>query len=502
MIRGGTVSTATKPDLIDLARPGHKGLRSGALGLVASVVIGVASTAPAYSVAATIGLVVTILGVHTPAMLVVAFVPMLFVAFAFRELNQVEPDCGTNFTWAVRAFGPRTGWMSGWGVLVACIVVMSSVSQIAARYAFLLVGADGLANSTFWVTTGGVAFIALLTWVCYLGIEISSRLQFVLLAIELASICIFAVAALVKVYTGHKMSGGSHPSLSWFNPLSGSFSDLAAAFLLVIFIYWGWDTSLSVNEETKDSSRTPGRAAVIATVLLVVIFAVTSTALLAYAGPAFLAANTGDVLGAVGASVLGGGAVKILILSVLTSAAASTQTTIMPAARVALSMGAHGALPARFARVDPRRQTPGFTTIAIGVVSVLIFIVLSLVSTNVLADSASAVGVLIAFYYGLTALACPWLFRHTLRGSRRNLFMRGILPVIGGLFMIAAFVESIKTYLPAANSYSSIGGVGGIFILGIGSLVLGLVVMVLCAPRFRAFFTGQTLSTRAYEEQN
>ena len=85
-----------------------------------------------------------VLSVHTPGMLIAAFVPMLFVAFAFRELNKIEPDCGTNFTWAVRAFGPRTGWMSGWGLLAACIVVMSSVSQIAARYAYLLVGANGL----------------------------------------------------------------------------------------------------------------------------------------------------------------------------------------------------------------------------------------------------------------------------------------------------------------------------------------------------------------------
>ena len=493
--------TTTKPELIDASGPGQKGLRAGALGLLSSVVIGVASTAPAYSVAATIGLVVAVLSVHTPGMLIVAFVPMLFVAFAFRELNKIEPDCGTNFTWAVRAFGPRTGWMSGWGVLAACIVVMSSVSQIAARYAYLLVGANGLAASTLWVTVGGVAFIAILTWVCYLGIEISSRLQFALLAIELTSICVFAVVALVKVYSGHTLAGGGHPSLSWFNPLTGSFSDLAAAFLLVIFIYWGWDTSLSVNEETKDSARTPGRAAVIATIMLVVIFAVVSTALLAYAGPRFLAANTGDVLDAVGGSVLGGTAVKILILSVLTSAAASTQTTIMPAARVTLSMGAHGALPQRFARVNPRRQTPGLATVVIGVVSAAIFIVLSIISTNVLADSASAVGVLIAFYYGLTAFACPWFFRKTLRESTRNLFMRGIFPVVGGLFMAAAFAESVKTYLPAASSYSSVGGIGGVFILGAGSILIGIAVMLAFRTKFRAFFSGQTLSTTAYNEE-
>ena len=107
--------TTTEPELIDTSGPGEKGLRAGALGLLASVVIGVASTAPAYSVAATLGLVIAIIGVHTPGILLISFVPMLFIAFAFRELNPSEPDCGTNFTWATRAFGPRTGWMGGWG---------------------------------------------------------------------------------------------------------------------------------------------------------------------------------------------------------------------------------------------------------------------------------------------------------------------------------------------------------------------------------------------------
>ena len=447
------MSVVERSALVDVARPGEKGLRAGALGLLASVVIGVASTAPAYSVAATIGLVVAIIGVHTPGMLVVAFVPMLFVAVAFRELNQIEPDCGTNFTWAARAFGPRTGWMSGWGVLVACIVVMSSVSQIAARYAFLLVGADGLAASTFWVTAGGVAFIAILTWVCYLGIEISSRLQFILLAIELVSVCVFAVVALVKVYSGHAMAGGRHPSASWFNPFTGNFGDLASAFLLVIFIYWGWDTCLSVNEETKDSTRTPGRAAVIATVMLVVIFAVVSISLLAYAGPTFLAANTGDVLGAVGGSVLGSargedpdpfGADLRGGVHPDHDHAGGPRRPVDGCSRGAAAGGSLrstrvGRLPAspRSSSVlSPRRSSWSC----------------HLVSTNVLADSAAAVGMLIAFYYGLTAFACLWLFRKTLRDSTRNLFMRGILPLLGGLFMAAAFAESIKTYLTSTTA--------------------------------------------------
>ena len=117
-------------------------------------------------------------------------------------------------------------------------------------------------------------FIALLTGVCYRGIEVSARLQQVLLAIEVGTLGVFAVVALVKAGTGHALPGAARPSLGWLSPWTGSFGSLSNSFLLAVFVYWGWDCALSVNEETKDSARTPGRAAVMSTVMLVAIFAV------------------------------------------------------------------------------------------------------------------------------------------------------------------------------------------------------------------------------------
>jgi amino acid transporter len=189
------------------AAPPDKGLRAGALGLVSSVVIAVSSTAPAYSMAATLGLIVAIVGVHSPGTLIVSFLPMLCIAYAFRELNKADPDCGITFTWAARAFGPRTGWMGGWGIIAADVIVMASLSQIAGRYFLDLIGLSGA--GTVWVTAAGVAFIALLTGVCYRGIEVSARLQQVLLAVEVGTLTIFAVVALVKAGTGHALPGAS-----------------------------------------------------------------------------------------------------------------------------------------------------------------------------------------------------------------------------------------------------------------------------------------------------
>jgi amino acid transporter len=473
--------------------PAGKGLRAGSLGLISSVVIAVSSTAPAYSMAATLGLIVAIVGVHSPGTLIVSFLPMLCIAYAFRELNKVDPDCGTTFTWTTRAFGPRAGWMGGWGIIAADVIVMASLSQIAGRYALLCVGASGLATQTAWVTAVGVLFIGLLTWICYRGIEVSARLQQALLAVEVITLGALAVTAFVKAGTGHALAGAQGPSLRWLNPWTGSFSGLSNSFLLAVFIYWGWDCALSVNEETKDKARTPGRSAVISTIMLVAIFAVFSMAALAFAGPAFLARNSGDVLGAMSTLVLGSTVGKLLILCVLTSAAASAQTTIMPTARAVLAMSAHRALPATFARMHPRYLTPTVATLVMGVVSAVTFVLLTLVSKNVLADSASSVGLLIAFYYGLTGFACAWFFRRGLLASPRALVVRGILPATGGLSLLAAFVLSIKSYWPASSSSTSFAGIGGIFLIGAGSLLVGAVLMLLARRRLPGFFTGRTL---------
>ncbi|MGH9006427.1 MAG: amino acid transporter, partial [Acidimicrobiales bacterium] len=113
-----------------IAPQADKGLKQGALGLISSTVVGVASTAPAYSLAATIGFVVVLIGVRAPIVTILAFVPMLLISFAYKELNRADPDCGTTFTWTTRAFGPKSGWMGGWAIVAADVLVMASLAQI------------------------------------------------------------------------------------------------------------------------------------------------------------------------------------------------------------------------------------------------------------------------------------------------------------------------------------------------------------------------------------
>jgi amino acid transporter len=480
-----------------------KGLKRGAIGLASSIVLGVSSTAPAYALAATLGFVVIAVGVKAPAVMLLAFVPMWLVAVAYAELNRREPDCGTTFTWATRAFGPRAGWLGGWGIIAADVIVMANLAQVAGSYGYRLLGLDGLAGSTAWTTAAGVGWIAVMTWVCYRGLEVSARMQYVLLGVEVVVLVTFAVYALVAVGTGTAPEGSLTPSLSWLWPSGLDWTALTEAMLLAIFIYWGWDSAMAVNEETRDPTRAPGRSAVVSTVLLVAIYTVLSVATVAFAGVGTEGIGLGnednaeDVFAALGATVFGddpAGRVfeALLIASVLTSAAACTQTTILPTARGTLSMAAYRALPPSFARIHPRHLTPSVSTIWMGAVSIAFYVGLTIVSDDVLQDSIVATGMLIAFYYGLTAFACAWQFRHDLR-TLRDLLRRCVLPLLGGVVMLTVFVLACVEYADPEYGSTVVFGVGGVFVVGIGALLLGVLLMVAWNAVAPAFFRGETM---------
>jgi len=532
------MTIATPADLRETEVEG-KGLKSGALGLVSSVVVGVASTAPAYSLAAALGFIVIsgvgshLVGVQAPGVVLLAFVPMYLIAVAYQELNKAEADCGTTFTWATRTFGPVMGWLGGWGIIVADVIVMANLAQIAGQTTFGLLGnlaqlfGDTNASNFFgtiainiwWELGAGLVWIALMTWICYRGIELSARLQQILLSIEVVVLIIFAVFALVRVYSGNGAAESLIPQWSWFNPFTLNFgSVLAPGLLAAIFIYWGWDTAVSINEETSNPKKTPGRAAIISTVLLLVTYTLVTTATVSYAGVGdhgigLANGNNSDNVflsigpSLFGSSVMGHILLALLTISILTSASASTQTTILPTARTSLSMAVYKAIPQKFARIHPKFMTPTWSTIAMGIVSIAFYAVVTFVNNDLLTPLVDSIGLMIAFYYGLTGFACVWFYRKTLHKTFRNFVMRGLFPLLGGLMLAAAFVFGLITYAEADWEVDSHGNnlvvnffgwvVGDDAVIGVGGILVGLVLMFIWWAIRPDFFRGQTLPRRS-----
>ena len=506
---------ATTSEIQPMEQDLDKGLKAGALGLVSSIVMGVASTAPAYSLAATLFFVFAAVGLKSPAVALLAFIPMLFCSIGYSEMNKADPDCGTTFTWATRAFGPKTGWAGGWGIVAADVLVMASLAQVAGVYVFLLFGNTAIGgNYTAWqVLLVGIGWIVAMSYICYRGIEVSAWFQRILLTIEIIVLLVLAVTALVKTVVSHP-AGSISPSLSWLLPTHLTLSAFISGLILMLFIYWGWDTAVSVNEETKDKNKTPGRAAIISTVILLLTYVIVIFGIQAFAGTGKTgiglanSAHEFDVLSVTGSAIFGSSGFgtflsRLLILMVLTSASASTQTTILPTARTTLSMAAYKAIPTSFARIHPRNLTPTVSTIVMGLVSIALYIPFNYIAGgNPIGDAVTAIGLYIAFYYGLTAFSCVWYYRKTLTSSARTLWMQGILPLLGGLIMYAAGIYSLQSDWVASNSLTSwtIPGlkwhVGGIFLIAVGAALVGLAAAIFMRVTAPAFFKKETL-TRA-----
>ena len=443
---------------------------------------------------------------HLPAIFLVGFLPMLLVAFGYRELNSAMPDSGTTFTWATRAFGPYLGWMGGWGLIAATVVVLSNLAGIAVEFLYLLL-AQVFQNPELATLTDDpainvltcLAFMAIATLISYRDMQTTQKVQYVLVGFQLLVLVLFGVVAFIHVANGSAFDA-TPVSLEWFNPFGvGSFSAFAAGLSLSIFIFWGWDVTLTMSEETKGSRSTPGRAATLTVVIIVVAYLFVSIAAISFAGTGDGALGLGNpdiqenVFFALAGPVLGPIAI-LMSIAVLSSSAASLQSTAVSPARTLLAMGHYGALPARFATVSPRFMTPGYSTVVSAVVASVFYAVMRFISEDVLWDTITALGMMICFYYGITAFACVWYFRKKWFASVRDTLFTFLFPLVGGVILTVLFFTTlIDSVDPAYGSGSNVEGIGLVFILGMVILLSGVAVMLWMRVRMPAFFRGETL---------
>ncbi len=481
-----------------------KGLSHNAVGLIGGTVLGISSVAPAYALTATIGILVAEAGTKMPVVIIAGFLPMFFAAYAYRELNKVAPDCGTSFTWTTKAFGPYIGWLGGWAAVLATVIVLSNLAGVAVQFFYQFIGDLTGSESTaaLWenklvnVITC-LAFLAIATAVAYRGITTTERVQFVLVGFQMVVLVVFAVVAVAK--SGAADTGIAF-TLDWFSPAGLTMSAFIAGLSGSIFAFWGWDTALTVNEESKDSDKTPGRAALLCVVSILLTYLLVAIATQMYAGVGAEGLGLGNeaiadnVFGALAEPVLGGPLHLFLFLAVVASSAASLITTFLPTSRTMLAMGTYKAFPARFATIHPRYLTPSFATVAAGVGAALFYSTLTFLSESVLTDTIYSLGIMICFYYGLTAFACIWYFRHELFANVASIVFKLLFPLLGGLGLLGVFLITLRdSASPDYGSGASIAGVGLVLILGLGLIVLGVVFMLLMRARQPAFFRGETL---------
>lgn len=474
-----------------------KGLDKGALGFLDAIVMAVAGTAPAYSIAATTALLVGTVGLAGPAALLWCGIPMFGIAMAYHQLNKMGASAGAAYAWVGRVLHPYLGWLAGWCLIVSALLFMVAGSFPAGQVTLSLFSASAGSQAGLVALVGSIWFLVMAYFVAR-GVRITANAQWVMSSIEVGLLLIFVVIGFIHA------SGHAHInfSLSWlgfghFSAFTGSGASFIAGALIAAFYYWGWDVSSNLGEETHESEKNSGAGGLIGVIICFVLFEL-FTIVINMDVPAKAIGSSSNVLQNLGYVVGGGFGGKAMIVAVALSTIATLETTLIQVTRSLWSMARERTLPARFGELHSQWRTPVFATAVVAAISVILFVVSSFANSVsvVLTDAISAIGLQIAIYYSLAGIAAAVAFRTLAFRSASNFVLMFLFPLGGGLFMLFVFIESLVS---GSLTGAEIG-------IGMGAVAIGIIPIAYYAAKGSAYLRarptlGSVLPTEGLGEQ-
>jgi amino acid transporter len=462
---------------VDLAVLEYTGLEPNAIGVTEDTVIGMAASAPAASIGLTIAALAAATAYGSGPIIILTAIPMLIIANAYRRLNLWSANCGASFEWVGRAIDPNLGFLTGWLMVSAYILGTISGVEILAPTAL---AAFNSSSSNAWANIGiDTALSLIMLAIAIIGIKITARTQLGMALIEYLILIGFGLAGLAFVLGHHP--GTYHPTSGWLSPTGvGGLGSPAAGFLIAVYMFTGWDGSIYVNEETTRRRINPGKAVMIAVVLLAVIYTLATVGLQGVVSPARLQNNAASALVYVAEAMGGGGWGKVMALAIALSAIASTGAGIVITARIVYGMAVKRVLPGFLGTVSRRYKTPVAATVVVGVFVIAITWIYLLATSvqNAFTDIVDATGLLYSAFYILTALATMVYFRRRIVARPWDLVSLGVLPLAAAGFLGWIIVKSMMK-APATQNWPLIGIV-----------VVGVILLIVARFGLRSPFFG------------
>jgi amino acid transporter len=453
-------------------------LEPNAIGVAQDTVIGMANAAPAASAGLTLAALAAATAYASGPALILIALPMIVIANCYRRLNAWNANCGASFEWVGRVINPYLGFMVGWIMIMGTILATVGTTVELGPSVLAVFGSASSASRTpnFFIST---AVILGMLVIAVVGIRITARTQVSMAIVEYAILIGFAIVGLIAVI-GHRH--GTFPiTKGWFS-LSGigGKGDLSAGFLVAVFVYIGWEGTVYVNEEVTHRRTNPGRAAMMATALLALIYVLTQVGLQGVVSPARLRAHATDAL-VYSAQALGGsGWAKLMALALALSVIATTGTVIVLSARIVYGMASHRVLPPFLGNVNRRFATPVAATVLVGLtlLGLTWAYLLATSLANAFSDVIGVSSLLYTVFYIFTAVTAVVYYWRRIFSNALDAVILGVLPVASAGFLGWIVAKTLMA-APSAQIWSLIG------IVGLGVILIPVVRFVLRPQYFR-----------------
>jgi amino acid transporter len=440
-------------------------LASGSLGLTESIIMGVSGAAPAFSAAASTAALVTAVGIHSPSNILFCGLIMFGVAFAFMYLSRMSANAGASYAWVSIIFNKNIGFFAGWSLLVASTIFMVCGTIPLATSTLALIKPEMVSNP-IWVTGIAAVWLTFISAVLLKGIKLTSYLQILFTIFEVGILIFVIIAAFV-----YFLKQPSHViTLESFNPFNFSLELFVKGAIISLFLFWGWDVTMNLTEETKDPYKIPGRSALWSMVIVTLLF-------VAFIMCALIVLTDQEIKQA-GPNILLQMADKIFprpwgniaLIAVITSSLGTIETSILQFTRTIFAKSRDGVLHKRWSKIHSTWQTPWTATLLIWGLGMIFLIFASQepTITAIINVSIDSIGFQVTFYYSLRGFACAWHYRAEVLKRFSRIIPLVIWPILSAITLI-----SIATYgaIYTFNKKSVLIGIGGMLI-GIFPLML------------------------------
>lgn len=462
-------------------------LQRNAVKMFDVIVMAVAGTAPAYTLAATTGAIVAAVGLASPAAILYAAIPMVGVAWSFSHLNRCKVNAGASYAWVGENISPLFGFLSGWALLVAATLFMVAGSLPAGTATLDLI-APQLTNNMIAVTIAGAFWFLVMNFLVLRGIVITVKAQWVMSVIEVILLFVFGIAGLEKFGV---IGAANQFSWSWLFSIRqfGNISTFAAGAVIAAFFYWGWDVTANLCEETEKTKTVTGIGTLIGMVLLIVIFLMFVIMAQKAMTIKELTDNTANIFPVLGQKVFGGSVGDLLILALFLSTIATLETTLIQVTRTLFSMGRDNVISQVFGAIHPKWKTPWAASYLIGAVSLVFFVVSNFLPSvgNIMSLCISAISLQVVFYYGLACISMTKFYWRNADNSFKSVILYKLWPLVSAIYLISLGIYDLPQLGWATDT------------LGIGLILVGLIPALLAKKKGVDFFKHVVLDLSEME---
>ncbi|WUD74648.1 amino acid permease [Streptomyces sp. NBC_00510] len=263
-------------------------------------------------------------------------------AMSSARLAALYPASGGTYVYGRERLGPFWGYLAGWSFVVGKTASCGAMA--------LTIGAYAWPEQQRAV---GVAAVVALTAVNYAGVQKAAWLTRGIVAVVLAVLAAFVVAA---------FTGGDADAARLDIGADATAGGVLQAAGLLFFAFAGYARIATLGEEVRDPARTIPRAIPLALGITLAVYAAVAVALLAVLGPQGLARSAAPLADAAG------GLAPLMRVGAAVAATGSLLALILGVSRTTLAMARDGHLPRTLAAVHPRSGVPHHAELAVGAV--------------------------------------------------------------------------------------------------------------------------------------